>query len=70
MAIIKKKHNYRRADNGQYTTKKYADKHPRTTVRETVKQVVITKEKSINFFGKKPPPNSMEFHFIVTAIPC
>jgi len=26
---------HRRADNGQYTTKKYADKHPKTTVRET-----------------------------------
>jgi hypothetical protein len=26
--------NYRRADTGEYTTKKYADKHPKTTVSE------------------------------------
>lgn len=26
---------HRRADNGRYTTKRYADKHPRTTVKET-----------------------------------
>jgi hypothetical protein len=29
--------NYRRADNGQYTTKDYAIKHPTTTVKETDK---------------------------------
>lgn len=29
---------YRRADNGQYTKKTYADKHPNTTVRETDKK--------------------------------
>lgn len=29
---------YRRADTGQYTTKKYADKHPKTTVKETDKK--------------------------------
>lgn len=28
---------YRDADSGQYTTKKYADKHPSTTVKETDK---------------------------------
>jgi hypothetical protein len=27
--------NYRRADTGRYTTKKYAAKHPKTTVKET-----------------------------------
>jgi hypothetical protein len=26
---------YRRADNGQYTTKPYSDKHPKTTVKES-----------------------------------
>jgi hypothetical protein len=26
---------YRRADNGEYTTKKYAVKHPNTTVKES-----------------------------------
>ncbi|MBB6001431.1 hypothetical protein HNP25_000070 [Arcicella rosea] len=30
--------NYRRADNGQYTTKKYAENHPKTTVKETDKK--------------------------------
>jgi hypothetical protein len=25
---------YRRADNGRYTTENYADKHPKTTVKE------------------------------------
>jgi len=29
--------DYRRADNGQYTTEKYADKHPKTTIKETRK---------------------------------
>ncbi len=28
---------HRRADTGRYTTKKYADKHPKTTVKETDK---------------------------------
>ncbi len=28
---------HRRADTGEYTTKKYADKHPKTTVKETDK---------------------------------
>lgn len=31
----KKAPRYRRADNGRYTTKKYAKKHPKTTVKET-----------------------------------
>ena len=31
-----KKTIYRRSDNGQITTKKYADKHPRTTERQHV----------------------------------
>lgn len=26
---------YRRADTGKYTTKRYADKHPKTTVKES-----------------------------------
>jgi hypothetical protein len=26
---------YRRADDGRYTTKRYADKHPKTTVKES-----------------------------------
>jgi hypothetical protein len=26
---------YRDADKGRYVTKKYADKHPKTTVKET-----------------------------------
>lgn len=29
--------HYRRADNWHYTTKEYAEKHPRTTVKETDK---------------------------------
>jgi hypothetical protein len=29
---------YRRADNGRYTTKEYAEKHKRTTVKETDKK--------------------------------
>jgi hypothetical protein len=28
--------NYRRADTGEFTTEKYANKHPKTTVKETV----------------------------------
>ena len=30
----KKQTAHRRADNGQYTTKKYADQHPKTTIKE------------------------------------
>jgi hypothetical protein len=29
---------YRDADTGQYTTKKYAESHPKTTVKETDKK--------------------------------
>lgn len=29
---------YRDADSGHYVTKKYADKHPKTTVKETDKK--------------------------------
>ncbi len=29
---------YRRADNGQLTTKTYATRHPNTTVKETYKK--------------------------------
>ena len=31
------KESYRRADTGQYTTKEYAESHPKTTVKETQK---------------------------------
>jgi hypothetical protein len=41
MAISKskpaKKINYRDAESGEYVTKKYAEKHPKTTVKETDK---------------------------------
>ena len=30
----KKSDNYRRADNGQYCTEAYANRHPRTTIHE------------------------------------
>jgi hypothetical protein len=32
-----KKINYRDAESGEYVTKKYAEKHPKTTVKETDK---------------------------------
>ena len=32
------KKNYRSADSGKYVTKKYADKHPKTTVGERRKK--------------------------------
>ena len=35
MPIKKTIIHYRRADNGEYTTEKYAKKHPTTTVKET-----------------------------------
>jgi hypothetical protein len=35
--MAKSKTSYRRADSGQYTTKKYAESHPKTTVKETQK---------------------------------
>jgi hypothetical protein len=33
---VEKKTIYRRSDNGQITTQKYADKHPRTTEKQHV----------------------------------
>ena len=30
--------DYRRADNGQYTTERYAKQHPKTTIKETRKK--------------------------------
>ena len=38
MAKTKKVERYRRADTGEYTTKEYAEKHPKTTVKETDKK--------------------------------
>lgn len=35
--MAQSKESYRRADTGQYTTKKYAESHPKTTVKETQK---------------------------------
>ena len=35
MAAAKSTIRYRKADTGQYTTKSYAVKHPKTTVKET-----------------------------------
>jgi hypothetical protein len=32
------KSRYRRADTGEFVTKKYAETHPKTTVKETVKK--------------------------------
>ena len=29
---------HRRADTGRYTTKQYADQHPKTTIKETRKR--------------------------------
>jgi hypothetical protein len=37
---------YRDADSGQYVTKKYADNHPRTTVKETDKPKPAPKKKN------------------------
>jgi hypothetical protein len=31
--------NYRRADTGEFTSEKYANKHPKTTIKETVRVV-------------------------------
>jgi hypothetical protein len=45
MATIKKQQRFRRADSGEYTTKKYADKHPHTTVKETDKPAPRQKKK-------------------------
>lgn len=43
MANVKKVTHYRDADKGTYVTKKYAEKHPKTTVRETDKLPVKKK---------------------------
>ena len=40
-----KKTIYRRSDNGRLTTRQYAEKHPRTTERETVKVSAKAKKK-------------------------
>lgn len=37
MPNTKKVTHYRDAGSGEYVTKKYADKHPKTTVKETDK---------------------------------
>ena len=37
---------YRRADTGTYTTEQYANKHPKTTVKETEKVVIKKKPSS------------------------
>ena len=37
MAKTKPTTHYRRADTGTYTTAQYAEKHPKTTVKETDK---------------------------------
>jgi hypothetical protein len=44
MTLIKKVKRYRRADNGRYTTEKYAKSHPNTTVCENDK-IKIKKNK-------------------------
>jgi hypothetical protein len=41
----KTKTSYRRADTGEYTTKSYAKKHPKTTVKET-DRIPSTKKKT------------------------
>jgi hypothetical protein len=38
MATAPKKTIYRRSDNGQITTKQYAENHPKTTEKERVKK--------------------------------
>jgi hypothetical protein len=45
MTTIKKKSRYRRADNGEYTTRKFAEKNPSTTVKETDEQAIRHKRK-------------------------
>lgn len=36
--MVKKVAAYRDAGTGKFVTKSYADKHPKTTVKETVKK--------------------------------
>lgn len=43
MANTKKVERHRDAGSGEYVTKKYADKHPKTTVKETDKVPVKKK---------------------------
>lgn len=38
MAASKKQVVYREADKGRFVPKEYADKHPKTTVKETNKR--------------------------------
>jgi len=45
MTTIKKKSRYRRADNGEYTTRKFAEKNPSTTVKESDKPAIRHKSK-------------------------
>ncbi|NCA77495.1 MAG: multidrug transporter [Alphaproteobacteria bacterium] len=45
MSTIRKQQRYRRADNGEYTSKRFAEKNPSTTVKETDKQAVRHKRK-------------------------
>jgi len=45
MSTIRKVSKYRRADNGEYTTKKYAERNPETTVKETDKRAPRHKRK-------------------------
>jgi len=45
MTTSKKQLRYRRADTGQYTTRKYAEKHLSTTVKETDKPTPRQKRK-------------------------
>jgi len=45
MTTSKKQQRYRRADTGQYTTRKYAEKHLSTTVKETEKPTPRHKRK-------------------------
>lgn len=45
MTTIKKKSRYRRADNGEYTTRKFAERNPSTTVKEADKQAIRHKRK-------------------------
>ena len=42
---IVKVEKHRDAETGEYVTKKYADKHPKTTVKETDKITVKPKKK-------------------------
>jgi hypothetical protein len=45
MANDEKKTVYRDSEDGQFTTKKYAETHPRTTEKERVRTAPPTKRK-------------------------